>query len=448
MMRFLAAATCVMILFDPLPARTESPAQVVSTAGERLVASDAAAFDRMGHTVSLAGHRVVVGAFGADEFAEDGGAVYVYENSAGVWFEAAKLAASDAAVGDSFGYLVAGDESRIVVGAYLDDNDAGEDAGAIYVFRYDDSLGEWIEEDKLTASDAAPFDRFGRFVAIDGERIVVGAYRNADEGDETGSAYVFAWDGNAQSWVEEDKLVAADASAGDRFGRFVAIDGDLVVVGADRQDESFPDSGAVYVFERQYGQPTPTWDEVARLKPHDPDQNQRFGVFVDVDGDSVVVGADLDDEAAENAGAVYVFERTIPGENVWQERVKLRSDDADAWDRFGVSVALDGDRLLIGASRDDEQATDAGAFYLFSFESGVWQQKSKLTAGDGSAGDSLGFSVALGTYAVAGAEMLDVSEPGGTLIDAGGAYVLDLPLFTNGFEGGDSTAWDAVVGDS
>jgi hypothetical protein len=110
-----------------------------------------------------------------------------------------------------------------------------------------------------------------------------------------------------------------------------------------------------------------------------------------------------------------------------------------------VSIALDGDRIVVGASRDDEQASDAGAVYLFSTASGSWQQQAKVIADDGVVGDALGFSVVLGSYGVAGAEMLDLSDNGMTLTDAGGAYVLDIPIFSDGFDSGDATAWDAAV---
>ena len=128
----------------------------------------------------------------------------------------------------------------------------------------------------------------------------------------------------------------------------------------------------------------------------------------------------------------------------WQETIKLTASDADVFDRFGVSVAIEDKRLLVGASRDDEHANDAGAAYLLTSRSGVWELEAKLLANQGNPGDALGFSVALGSYIVTGAETLDIFGNGETLIDAGGAYALDRSIFSDGFENGDLSPWNSV----
>ena len=164
--------------------------------------------------------------------------------------EAAKLLASDGAEGDHFGdfsVAVAGDTA--VIGAWGDDDD-GIDSGSAYVFRYNGTA--WVEEAKLTASDAAEGDHFGGSVTVSGDTVVVGAYADDDNGSRSGSAYVFRYSGTA--WVEEAKLTASDGAADDFFGFPVAVSGDTVVVGAGGDDDNGIDSGAAYV----YNLPEPT----------------------------------------------------------------------------------------------------------------------------------------------------------------------------------------------
>ena len=121
---------------------------------------------------------------------------------------------------------IAGD--TIVVGAWLDD-DNGTDSGSAYVFTRTGTT--WTEQAKLTASDGAADDQFGISVAIAGDTIVVGAYRDDDNGTDSGSAYVFTRTGT--TWTQQAKLTASDGAADDQFGSSVAIAGDTIVVGAN-----------------------------------------------------------------------------------------------------------------------------------------------------------------------------------------------------------------------
>ncbi len=310
-----------------------------------LTASDAASGDDFGTSVSISGDRAVVGASKDDDACPgnpdcNSGSAYVFRRDDNgtpldpaddFWVEEDKLRASDNAEGDLFGISVSISGDRCVVGAWLAD-DVGVDSGSAYVFRRDDngtpldpSDDFWVEEDKLTASDAATHDAFGVSVSISGDRSIVGAWLDDDAGNLSGSAYVFRRDDNGTPldpsddyWVEEDKLTASDGAAGDEFGKSVSIQGDRAAVGAFEDDDACDadpdpncDSGSAYVF-RRYDNGTPSdpgddfWVETAKLTASDTLPSDFFG-RVAVSGDRVVVGS-LDDAKGENAGSAYVFD--------------------------------------------------------------------------------------------------------------------------------------------
>ena len=155
--------------------------------GAKLAASNSFS-EYFGYSIAVDGDTAVVGAYGDDS---GEGAAYVLTRQSGAWGQVAKLTASDADVGDDFGWSVAVDGDTVVVGAYRDD-DKGVNSGSAYVFTKPDT--GWASTSmaaKLTASDGAPYDYFGYWVAVDGDTVVVGAYRDDDNGDDSGSAYVF-----------------------------------------------------------------------------------------------------------------------------------------------------------------------------------------------------------------------------------------------------------------
>ena len=187
------------------------------TQQQKLEASDAAELDRFGFSVAISGETVVVGAPSDDtEAVEDQGSAYVFVRSGGVWSLQQKLLASDAAAFDFFGESVAISGETVVVGAPLDDGAAGNDQGSAYVFVR--GAGVWSQQQKLLASDAAQSDNFGNSVAISGETIVVGARLDVGAaGNAQGSAYVFVRSSTGV-WSQQQKLLASDAAAFDRFG--------------------------------------------------------------------------------------------------------------------------------------------------------------------------------------------------------------------------------------
>jgi hypothetical protein len=386
------------------------------TEQQKLVASDAGEGDLFGFSVALDGDTVVVGAYHENTGGSDAGAAYVFTRSGSTWTEQAILYASDAQADDYFGYSVALDGDTVVAGANGEDT-GGSNAGAVYV----------IQLRKIVASDAYAGDWFGSSVALEGDTVVVGAMGEDTGGSTAGAAYVFTRTGT--TWTEQEILYASDAEENDRFGYSVALDGDTVVVGSWWEDTGASMAGAAYIFTRS----GTTWTQQAILYASDAQSNDRFGCSVALDGDTVVVGALLEDTNGSNAGAAYVFTRTG---DTWAEQAILYAFDPEASDYFGFSVALDGNTVLVGAYKEDTGGTDAGAAYVFTRSGTTWTQQQKLQASDVEESDFFGHSVALsGDTVVVGAYGEDT---GGSA--AGAAYV-----FTRS---GDTWTEQAILYDS
>ena len=295
------------------------------------------------------------------------------------------------------------DGDTAVAGALFDD-DNGSQSGAAYVFTRES--GVWSQSAKLIASDGAAGDRFGASVAVDGDTAVAGAFGDADNGSDSGAAYVFTRESGV--WSQSAKLTASNGARGDRFGWSVAVDGDTAVAGAylDDDDDHGSESGSAYVFTRESG----VWSQSAKLTPSDGARGDRFGYSVAVDGDTAVAGAE--------SGSAYVFTRES---GVWSQSAKLTPSDGAAGDYFGRSVAVDGDTAVAGAYLDDDNGSWSGSAYVFTRESGVWSQSAKLTPSDGAREDWFGWSVAVdGDTAVAGAVFDDDNGS-----ESGSAYVLN-----------------------
>jgi len=226
----------------------------------KLIPSDLNELDRFGGQVRINGNTAVIGS--RQSFVGDirAGSVYVFERVGSTWTETAKLTASDGVEADLLGYHVAisEDENTIAASAccgFWDEPPLPpvdeERPGAIYIFQRDG--GGWVEEAKLTPSDAsAEVDTFGSFVAVTGDVVVVGRYWDQEEvveGDDyrAGAAYIFERDGS--SWSETVKLIASDIQRGGQFGRSAAIYGNTIALGANLTDGVFTDQGAVYVYD-------------------------------------------------------------------------------------------------------------------------------------------------------------------------------------------------------
>jgi hypothetical protein len=318
--------------------------------------------------------------------------------------ESAKLTASEGAAGDLFGQSVAIGGDTVVVGAQYDSTGGNANHGSAYVFvRPQEGWMDMSETIKLTASDRTGFDYFGSSVAIDGDTVVVGADHDEIGGNAyQGSAYVFVrpvggWIGTL---TESAKLTASDGAGYDFFGQSVAISGNTVVIGADHDEIGVNTwQGSVYVFEQPQGGWT-DMTERAKLTASDGAEDDYFGRSVAISGDTVVVGAVFGDIGGNaDQGSAYVFVRPQEGWMDMTQSAKLTASDGAWGDEFGQSVAIGGDTVVVGAYVDDiGEHVAQGSAYVFDRPQEGWldmTQSAKLTASDGTGGDFFAVSVAI-----------------------------------------------------
>jgi len=243
---------------------------------------------------------------------------------------------------------------------------------------------------KLLPSGEDENDWFGRQLSLDGDRLAIGASHDDDQGERSGSAYIFerSIDGN---WSQVAKIIPLDGQSFDAFGEAVSLDGDQLAVGAIFADDNETSSGSAYVFERDGdGQ----WLQAAQIRPSDPDPTiyDRFGMSVALDGDRLVVSAVPYLGLA--LGSAYVFERDAAGN--WSEVSKIVASDAELGDNFGDSISLDGDRLAVGAPLDNDFGQGSGSAYAFErSKDGSWSEVSKILPLEGDLLENFGRSVAL-----------------------------------------------------
>jgi hypothetical protein len=359
----------------------------------------------MSVAVSADGSTIVAGAYYDDIGSNPNqGSAYVYRWNGSSWFEM-KLTANDGEANDEFGIslAVSADGNTVVVSSASDDSGKG----SMYVFRWNGS--SYDQAQKLTAEGGQANDFFGVSVTIsgDGSTIIAGASYDDYTYSDQGSAYVFRFNGSLYYQVKQ--LLASDGAASDYFGCSVSVssDGNTVVVGAHGDDKLFTDSGSVYVF-RWNGS---SWEE-KKFKASDAAASDYFGYSVSVssDGNTVAVGAYMDDDMGSGSGSVYVYRWNG---STWVEK-KLTASDGLAGDGLGnsVSVSADGKTIAVGTPWNDVSGTDSGAAYVFRWNGSTWVE-TKLSAGDGSGNDRFGHRVAVsadGATVAVGAHWDDVGS--------------------------------------
>lgn len=325
-----------------------------------------------------------------------------------------------------------------------------EEVGA----RYPITVDPVAQQAYVKASNTGADDRFGYSLAISGDTVVIGAFKedsnatgvNGNQADnsatDSGAAYVFVRSGG--TWTQQAYLKASNTGAGDQFGYAVAVSGDTIVVGARKEDssatgvngnqanESAVNSGAAYLFVRS----GTTWTQQAYLKATNTEASDGFGASVAVSGDTVVVGGYLGDDlegggvpiytaesssatgvngnqadnSAPGSGAAYVFARSG---TTWIPQAYLKASNTETFDAFGFSVAISGTTIVVGAPREASNATGvngtqgngcigSGAAYVFNRTvAGVWVQQAYLKASTVIFDNDFGWSVAISGDTVA-----------------------------------------------
>ena len=433
-------------------------------------ASNTGPSDAFGSSVALSGDTLAVGveaedsnATGvngnqADNSANSAGAVYVFVRNGNTWTQQAYLKASNAEANDSFGFRVALSGDTLAVGAFGEAsnatgingnqaNNSASRAGAVYVFVRSGTT--WTQQAYLKASNAGPNDDFGVSLALEGNTLAVGAPNEASNatgvnGNQTdnsassaGAVYLFGRSGT--TWTQQAYVKASNTRAGASFGSSVALWNGLLAVGApfersnatgvngNQADNSTNAAGAVYLFQRSGS----TWSQNAYLKASNTGVNDQFGTSVALSGAVLAVGAigeasaatgingNQTDNSANFAGAVYVFHSFG---TTWVQQSYLKAGVTGASDQFGVSVAMDGGVLAVGAqgeasaatgvngNQTDNSAGFAGAAYVFVRDGVTWAQHTYVKASNTDAVDFFGHSVALSGVTLAVGSLLEASS--------------------------------------
>ena len=289
-----------------------------------------------GNSVAVGSGKIVIGSNG---FSSAQGAVYIYDLDG---TNENRITASDGAASDQFGRSVAVGCGKVVVGSYDDDVNSSVDQGSAYIYDLDGT-----NENRITASDGGGYDRFGNSVAVGCGRIVVGSSLDDDNGNTSGSAYIFDLNGNQLT-----KISASDGADSDTFGSSVAIGCGRIVVGAPYDDDNGNDSGSAYIFDLNGNQ-------LAKITASDGAANDWFGYSVAVGSGRIVVGAYRDESIT---GSAYVFD--LDGNQL----AKINASDGDPNDSFGISVAVGNGRIVAGAHFDYGVGNQEGSAYIWEID--------------------------------------------------------------------------------
>jgi virulence-associated protein VapD/uncharacterized membrane protein len=381
----------------------------------QLIASDGSEGDLFGSSVCISGDYAIIGA-SQDRIGSNSnqGSAYIFVRNGNNWIQQAKLTASDGAADDLFGRSVSISGDYAIVGALGDDIGANNSQGSAYLFVR--SGNNWTQQVKLTASDGAAGDNFGVSVSISGNYAIIGAmYDNIGANNQQGSAYIFVRNGS--NWTTQAKLTDLDGLANDFFGCSVHISGDDVIIGARLADMGgIANRGAAYIYARN----GILWIRQAKLIAADGTSNDNFGVSVSINGNYAIIGADQDYDVASNfyRGSAYIFVRSG---STWAQQAKLTPKDGNSEDQFGIAVSISGDYAIVGARLAETNSYEyQGSSYIFVRNGTSWLQQAKLTASDAEANDQFGASVSIsGDHVIVGA----IFDRVGTAGFQGSAYI-------------------------
>lgn len=319
----------------------------------KLVAPGGHAGDFFGARVYLDADRLIAGSSRDDQQGESAGAAYIFRNDGQSWIPEAKLLPDDPQAAAQFGYAVAISGARALCGSWKHDVDGVSNAGAAYIFRRDGD--QWVQEARLVASDPLPFASLGWAVDLRGDVALVAA---VGANGNRGLAYIFRRVGG--QWVQEARLEAPDGAPGDKFAYAVALRADRAVLGAPWHDHGAEDCGAAYIFDRK----PDGWALNTELNGSLGIAGSLAGSSVAIEGDLVAVGAPGADDRGIDSGAAAVFRSS--GDQ-WAELAHLAGDGSAAGDLMGRPVALGEGFLAVGAPlHDGPGGPDQGTVYLFA----------------------------------------------------------------------------------
>jgi len=242
----------------------------------------------------------------------------------------------------------------------------------------------WEQTEKLRGTDGATGDLFGRSVSVSEGIVAVGTPEDDDNGDGSGSVYLF----DISTGAQIAKLLPDDGDQYDEFGGSIAVGEGVVAVGAPNDDDNGGASGSAYLFDVSTGA------QIAKLLAQDGKEFQRLGTAIAMNDGVVAVSAHEDDANGKGSGSAYLFDISTGA-----QIAKLLPKDGDALDYFSLSLAVSDGVVVVGAPFDDDNGVNSGSAYLFNVSTGM--QFAKLLAPDGEKYNSFGYSVAIADGVVA-----------------------------------------------
>ncbi len=408
------AALCVSLSLAEGPQRRSAAGRrhpiTEPTEAVKLVAPDARDGDEFGRSVAIYGPTIVVGAPGEVTHTKppSAGSVHVFSGKHWNWHYEQELVATEYQDGASFGRAVAVWEDTIAVGAEHGDVSEARNAGWVDVFVRTEDL--WVPEQKLVPSDPGVENHYGHALALRGDTLAVGTW---------GCDKVYIFERSGGRWTQVQRLHMPPPEGGN-FGASLTLSDTTLVVGAEWSNLAGRSrGGAAFVFEKRSG----AWEQTQALTASDAQADDRFGSSVAVSDDTIVVGALRDDHGSStDSGSAYVFTRSDAG---WVESQKLISGTPREEQRFGTSVCVCRNHMMIGAPHDNPLGLDnAGCGYSYARSVGTWRAVDTLWASDAAAGNLFGEVAVHDRTAVVGARLADHSD----LMDPGAAYVFLLPV--------------------
>jgi hypothetical protein len=377
----VAGVVLITLLTLFAPARSVMMQSSLTFTQTKLLAADAAQYNYFGLSVAVRGDTAIVGAYGKSDLARNAGAAYAFARNAGAWAQQARLGTSSPLIDAYLGATVATNGSYTAAGAPYASVGAQND-GVVYLF----SNATWQQQTILLPNDPDSLSQFGNALAINGNTLFVGAPMHDSFGANAGAVYVFTFDG--VSWVQRQKLIGADTASGDRFGSALALNDGWLAVSAPLHSSPGSPGGAVYLFEFD----GVSWVQRYKVGAPDTIAGDRFGSAIALDNGWLAVGVPLHRFVGSASGAVYLFE--FNG-TAWVQRQKFVASDTVGGDQFGSALALENQRLVVGAPLHNSNGPASGAVYIFERATTTWIERAKLIGSDTNAGDRLGGSISI-----------------------------------------------------
>ena len=336
--------------------------------------------------------------------------IYILLLLIGSVYSESKVFASDAESGDSFGRAVSNCAEWFVVGANRDD-DNGQNSGSVYVYK-ENGYGE-LDEYKIIPNDGDYNEYFGKSLVISDDWLVVSSIYDDENGEKSGSVYVFYY--NGLDWIESAKINPEDGDAYDRFGYSVDLFENRIIVGSVYDDDYGENSGSVYIY---FFNGT-DWVFEDKINSIYQEAEDHFGKSSSIYNNIIAVGSYADDNGEENVGSVSVF---IFDGNSWIETQKIFSSDASANDYFGNEVEIFYNRLIVGSYYADNIYDNSGSVYVYELtDENIFEFDIKINAFDEYLNDNFGQSIAIYENFIA---VGSLNDDNGT--NSGAVYVYEL----------------------